>query len=73
MEPDERARHVKALATNPVLTEMLAQMEADKVLAWKAATNTANREQLHAEMLAISNLRGRIYAANAGNPNKPAA
>lgn len=52
----------KQLRANPLLPEILRELEADVVSAWQGATTVEGRERAHADIKALNTLREQIDA-----------
>lgn len=68
MTPDERLRAAKALQTNPLLPEILEEMQLNTVRAWRSSDDPEKRNALWYQDKAITQLRSNIHVAirNAG-------
>ena len=60
MQDKVKKAFANQLNTNELLWELLDQMEADAIVAWKTAEDVENREYCHRLVSAVDALRAQI-------------
>lgn len=61
-DPVMDGREAERLLTDPILRKVFGQLEATYVAQWKMADTPAKREQFHACVKAIGDIRGQLEA-----------
>jgi hypothetical protein len=60
LTPEQRTIAARNLYQNPILAELLAEIEQDFLNGWRASQLTTEREAFHAKTQALDFIRSRI-------------